>query len=72
MTIDPQVFRETMAHWASGVTVVTTLVEGKPSGITASSFASLSLHPPQILVCITKNCIRTKRLKLVEHLPSIS
>ncbi|MCX6048337.1 MAG: flavin reductase family protein [Chloroflexi bacterium] len=54
MTIDPQVFRETMAHWASGVTVVTTLVDGEPTGITASSFASLSLHPPQILVCINK------------------
>ncbi len=54
MTIDPQVFRETMAHWASGVTIVTTLVDGQPTGITASSFASLSLHPPQILVCINQ------------------
>lgn len=54
MTIDPQTFRETMAHWASGVTVVTTILEGQPTGITVSSFASLSLTPPQILVCINK------------------
>jgi len=54
MTIDPQLFRETMAHWASGVTVVTTQVDGQRTGITVSSFASLSLHPPQILVCVNK------------------
>ena len=54
MTIDPQIFRETMAHWASGVTVVTTQVYDQRIGITGSSFASLSLNPPQILVCINK------------------
>jgi flavin reductase (DIM6/NTAB) family NADH-FMN oxidoreductase RutF len=73
MTIDPQVFRETMAHWASGVTVVTTLVAGQPTGITASSFASLSLHPPQILVCINKKlythgAIETSRIFAVNIL----
>jgi len=54
MTIDSQLFRETMTHWASGVTVVTTQVADQRTGITVSSFASLSLHPPQILVCINK------------------
>ncbi len=54
MTVDPQAFRETMAHWASGVTIITTTLNGQRTGITASSFASLSLHPPQILVCINQ------------------
>jgi flavin reductase (DIM6/NTAB) family NADH-FMN oxidoreductase RutF len=54
MGIEPQAFREVMAHWASGVTVVTTLEQDQPVGITVSSFASLSLQPPQILVCINR------------------
>jgi len=54
MTVEPQLFRQTMAHWTSGVTVVTTIVDGVRSGITASSFASLSLQPPQILICVNK------------------
>ena len=54
MSIDPQTFRETMSHWASGVTVITTTADGQRTGITASSFASLSLNPPQILVCINR------------------
>ncbi|HJT18245.1 MAG TPA: flavin reductase family protein [Thermoanaerobaculia bacterium] len=43
-----------MSHFASGVTVVTTEVEGKPFGMTVASFASLSLHPPLVLICIEK------------------
>ena len=54
MGIDPQAFREVMAHWATGVTIVTTRFGDLPVGITASSFASLSLNPPQVLVCINK------------------
>jgi flavin reductase (DIM6/NTAB) family NADH-FMN oxidoreductase RutF len=43
-----------MAHWASGVTVVTSTYGGEPVGITASSFASVSLQPPQVLVCVAR------------------
>jgi flavin reductase (DIM6/NTAB) family NADH-FMN oxidoreductase RutF len=54
MAIEIQAFKEVMAHWATGVTVVTTLLEGQPVGITASSFSSLSLQPPQVLICVNK------------------
>jgi len=54
MSVDAQTFREVMAHWATGVTIVTTQFDGKPVGITASSFTSLSLQPPQILICVNK------------------
>jgi flavin reductase (DIM6/NTAB) family NADH-FMN oxidoreductase RutF len=43
-----------MAQFASGVTVVTTSRNGKPFGLTASSFASLSLDPPLVLVCLSR------------------
>jgi flavin reductase (DIM6/NTAB) family NADH-FMN oxidoreductase RutF len=43
-----------MSHFASGVTVVTAEHDGKPYGMTVASFASLSLHPPLVLICIEK------------------
>lgn len=55
MGIDAQAFKEVMAHWATGVTVVTTMVDGLPVGITASSFTSVSLQPPQVLICVNKS-----------------
>jgi flavin reductase (DIM6/NTAB) family NADH-FMN oxidoreductase RutF len=51
---DPARFRQAMAQFASGVTVVTTVKDGVPSGLTASSFASLSIEPPLLLVCLQK------------------
>jgi flavin reductase (DIM6/NTAB) family NADH-FMN oxidoreductase RutF len=45
-------FREAIAHFATGVTVITTLYKGAPAGMTASAVASLSLDPVLLLVCI--------------------
>jgi flavin reductase (DIM6/NTAB) family NADH-FMN oxidoreductase RutF len=55
MPIDDAQFKAAMSHFASGVTVVTTEHEGRPYGLTVASFASLSLHPPLVLVCIEKS-----------------
>jgi flavin reductase (DIM6/NTAB) family NADH-FMN oxidoreductase RutF len=45
-------FREAMAHFATGVTVVTSIGEdGEPVGTTANAVTSLSLDPPLLLVC---------------------
>ncbi len=54
MAVDDAQFKLAMSHFASGVTVVTTEHGGRPYGLTVSSFASLSLHPPLVLVCIEK------------------
>lgn len=51
--IAPADFRQVLGHFASGVTVVTTTDgEGRPTGLTASAFTSVSLDPPLILVCV--------------------
>lgn len=54
MSIDQLQFRQVMSHFASGVTVVTTADAGYLAGITVSSFASLSLEPTLVLICIDK------------------
>ena len=54
MPIDDAQFKEAMSRFASGVTVVTTEHEGVLFGMTVASFASLSLHPPLVLVCVAK------------------
>ena len=46
--------RDTFAHFASGVTVVTVCSESGPVGVTASSFTSVSLTPPLVLVCLAR------------------
>lgn len=55
MTINQKTFKDTLKLWASGVTVITaqTAKHGL-KGMTATSFSSVSLEPPQILVCINK------------------
>jgi flavin reductase ActVB len=48
-------FKEAMARFGSGVTVITTReYEGAPAGFTASSFSSLSLNPPLVLFCLDR------------------
>ena len=53
--MDLQELRRVMGHFATGVTVVTTKDgEDTPFGLTANAFASLSLKPPLVLVCVDK------------------
>lgn len=53
--VTPEVFRDLLGRFVSGVTVVTTSDDdGRPHGMTVSSFCSLSLDPPLILVCIDR------------------
>jgi flavin reductase (DIM6/NTAB) family NADH-FMN oxidoreductase RutF len=55
MPLDSDLFRSVLGRFASGVTVVTTRdAEGRDHGMTVSAFASLSLEPPLILVCIDR------------------
>ena len=44
--------RLAMRRTAAGVAIVTTRRDGAPAGVTVSSFGSLSLEPPSVLVCL--------------------
>ncbi len=44
--------RHAMGHFATGVTVITSVgADGRPTGTTANAVSSLSLDPPLVLVC---------------------
>lgn len=54
MPVSPTTFKDGLARWVSGVTIVTARAGGADCGMTASSFSSVSLDPPLVLVCADK------------------
>ncbi len=52
LQIDPLSYRKALGHFASGVTVITTVHEGAAHGMTANAFCSVSLNPPLVLISI--------------------
>jgi flavin reductase (DIM6/NTAB) family NADH-FMN oxidoreductase RutF len=46
------VLRQAWSNFPTGVTVVTSMDDNVPKGITVNSFTSVSLEPPLVLVCI--------------------
>lgn len=53
--VTPTSLRHAMAHFATGVTVVTTLEDGHDHAMTANSVTSVSLEPPLVLVCVRQD-----------------
>ncbi len=54
MAVSPDAFRSALRKFASGVTIVTVAAGDELHGMTASAFASVSLAPPLVLVCLDK------------------
>lgn len=44
-----------MGRFATGVTVVTTLADGRPAGITVNALSSVSLEPPLVMVALDRS-----------------
>jgi 3-hydroxy-9,10-secoandrosta-1,3,5(10)-triene-9,17-dione monooxygenase reductase component len=61
--LDPQSLRRLMAHWATGVAVVTSRDESGPRGATTNALTSLSLDPLLVLVALdrTSNTLEAVR-----------
>jgi flavin reductase (DIM6/NTAB) family NADH-FMN oxidoreductase RutF len=55
MPIEKNQLRQIMGHFATGVTVITTLNQaGELHGLTANAFTSVSLEPPLLLISVDK------------------
>ncbi len=55
MTADPEQLRNAMRQWATGVAIVTATHHGISHGMTVSSFTSVSLAPPQVLISLAQD-----------------
>ncbi|MEU3544895.1 flavin reductase family protein [Streptomyces paromomycinus] len=63
--LDPAVFRDTLGHFASGVTIVTTPASdtgSAPAGFACQSFASLSLDPPLVTFMVARTSTTWPRI----------
>lgn len=64
---DSRAYRDALGSFATGVTVITTGSDDGPVGITANSFASVSLDPPLVLWMPAKSSKRFKYFEGAEH-----
>lgn len=58
---DPERFRATLGSFATGVSVMTTVLDGVPHGMTANAVSSVSLDPPLVLVCVDREAVMATR-----------
>lgn len=68
MTVNTDDFKQALQHWASGVTVVTcqSITHGR-LGMTATSFTSVSMDPPRILVCVNDAALTAAGIAESQH-----
>jgi flavin reductase (DIM6/NTAB) family NADH-FMN oxidoreductase RutF len=60
--------RDAFGQFATGITVVTTIdSHGKPIGLTANSFASVSLEPPLVSWCVDKSSTRYEEFSTAKY-----
>lgn len=65
---DQRAFRNALGRFATGVTIITTRgPDGKPEGLTANSFSSLSLDPPLVLWSLAKAANSRAAFESCEH-----
>ena len=55
MPVEADLLRQAMRFWVTGVTIVTAAHQGVQHGMTVSSFTSVSLTPPQVLISLAQN-----------------
>ncbi len=54
-TVDPQHLRDCLSRFVTGVVVVSYRAEGELHGLTVTSFTSVSLEPPLVLVSVARS-----------------
>ena len=61
--MDDRQFRQAMGKFATGVTVITTEVEGEVHGMTANAFMSVSLNPKLVVISIGERAQMLEKIK---------
>ena len=66
--VSADVFRSVIGRFASGITIVTAVdASGVDHGMTATAFASVSLVPPLVLVCVDRTATMHDVLEGATH-----
>jgi flavin reductase (DIM6/NTAB) family NADH-FMN oxidoreductase RutF len=60
---DSRTLRNAFGCFPTGVTAICAMIDGEPVGMAASSFVSVSLDPPLVLVCIQNSSTTWKKLR---------
>ncbi len=60
---DPRTFRDTLGHYASGITIISGIDEQGPIGFTCQSFYSVSTEPPLVSFSVMKTSTTYPRVR---------
>jgi flavin reductase (DIM6/NTAB) family NADH-FMN oxidoreductase RutF len=63
MPFDSIKFRRVLGQFATGVTIVTTQRDNRPTGFTANAFCSISLDPPLVLISVGNKNASSQAIK---------
>jgi flavin reductase (DIM6/NTAB) family NADH-FMN oxidoreductase RutF len=66
-TIEAARFRQVLGHYPTGVTVITALEDGRPYGLAANSFTSISLDPPLVSFCAAHTSTTWPHIRQAGH-----
>ena len=61
--MDDRQFRQAMGNFATGVTVITTEIDGQEHGMTANAFMSVSLDPKLVVISIGEKAQMLEKIK---------
>jgi 3-hydroxy-9,10-secoandrosta-1,3,5(10)-triene-9,17-dione monooxygenase reductase component len=61
--IDAQLFRRTLGHYASGITIVGGMVNALPVGFPCQSFHSVSITPPLVSLSVMQSSSRWPKIR---------
>jgi 3-hydroxy-9,10-secoandrosta-1,3,5(10)-triene-9,17-dione monooxygenase reductase component len=67
MIVEPLRFRQVLGHFCTGVTVVTAVDDGEPVGFACQAFAALSLDPPLVLFCPSRDSASWHHIERAGH-----
>jgi len=62
-TIDQRALRDTLGHFASGITIISGVDEEGPIGFTCQSFYSVSMDPPLVSFSVMKTSTTYPRIR---------
>jgi len=64
---DSLAFRSAMRKVVGGVSVITTLHEDRPWGMTVSAFTPVCMEPPTILVCVNRETVTANSITKLQR-----